>query len=87
MQCRPRLSETNVRQNRTTCRDQRVATYSIYTITPLVQAAEAYMASISEVHGIVKKRGGRAPAKTARLKAALADKRLHVVPNLGGAGG
>lgn len=53
----------------------------------MVQAAEAYMSSISAVHGVVKKKGGRAPAKTARLKAALADKRLHVVPDLGGAGG
>ena len=45
------------------------------------------MASISEVHGVVKKKGGRAPAKTARLKAALADKRLHVVPDLGAPSG
>ncbi|CAN0196737.1 unnamed protein product [Scytosiphon promiscuus] len=45
-------------------------------------AAEAYMAAISTAHGIVKKKGGRAPAKTARLKAALTEKNLHVVPDL-----
>lgn len=47
------------------------------------------MQAISAAHKMVKKKGGRAPAKTARLKGILAERRLHVVPNLGagGAGG
>ncbi|CAN0266824.1 unnamed protein product, partial [Ectocarpus fasciculatus] len=54
-----------------------------------LKAAEAYMQAISAAHKMVKKKGGRAPAKTARLKGLLAERRLHVVPNLGagGAGG
>lgn len=40
------------------------------------------MAAISAAHGVVKKKGGRAPAKTARLKTALTEQRLHVVPDL-----
>ncbi|CBN77334.1 putative phosphatidylinositol 3-kinase [Ectocarpus siliculosus] len=54
-----------------------------------LKAAEAYMQAISAAHKMVKKKGGRAPAKTARLKGILAERRLHVVPNfgVGGAGG
>ncbi|CAM9382187.1 unnamed protein product [Pylaiella littoralis] len=51
-----------------------------------LKAAEAYVSSISAVHGIVKKKGGRAPAKTARLKDALVERRLHVVPSPGSGG-
>lgn len=39
------------------------------------------MSAISEVHAKVKRQGGRAPKKTARLQSILAEKRLHVVPD------
>ncbi|CAB1113006.1 unnamed protein product [Ectocarpus sp. CCAP 1310/34] len=48
-----------------------------------LKAAEAYVQAISAAHKMVKKKGGRAPAKTARLKGILAERRLHVVPSLG----